>query len=1169
MLYIFVARLILVYYAVLGFRHTGLQISAALRLDYLTSLMRLPVSTVDNIPPGHTAATITLTASQVQDGISEKLCMLIQNVSLIISAIVVAFIYSWLLALVTVSGLVFVVVTYAITLRYIVKTWEQISESDREGAATASETISSIRMVAAYGSEKRLADTYRRSIDQAVISGRKLSWWVALQSALAFFAIYGTAALCFWWAVHLYVTRKITDVEVLLVVITSILTIVMSVGSISAPLSALGRAASAAGIIFAVIDAPKAQSEGTTITERFEENDIRLENVNFTYIGRPDQRVLKNVTLTFPCGKSTAIVGQSGSGKSTIVALIQRWYELGVGANEDPVINLLRNGHIKFGEHDLHELDLKWWRSRIGLVQQEPVLFNASIFENVCHGLIGTQWERESEDTKRVLVIRACEEAFAHDFISRLPHGYDTNCGDAGIHLSGGQRQRLAIARCIIKRPSIVILDEATSAIDVRGERKVQAALDRAARGRTTIVIAHNLSTIKKADNIIVLQKGMVVQQGSHDKLMKNRAGVYHRLLNAQRLSTGDDSGDRRSFAAYVDALDAKEWPACNATVSNDCLPLNSATSKTFRAMLIFGRMILEQRGGWYWYLFILLASAGAGAAFPVQSYLFAKLVSVFSYYGEYLIDETKFWCLMTVVLACCVGVCYFALGWTCNSVSFVRCHNIVAQYRSEYFENILRKPIAFFDEEDNSTGVLSARVANDPSQLQQLLGVNAASMLTCVFNVIGCVTISFYFSWRLSVVVVCTTTPIMIIAGFMRVRLERQFEKKTWKVFSDSSQFAVESIGAFRTVSALVMESFICERYERLLAAHVESALRSAMWTTLVFAFSDSVALLCMAFSLWYGGNLLSQYELWPFDYLVVYFAVVQGSLAAGQWLSFGPNIAQALGAMKRILSLRTNDQVEEGMPLESPNNEKGIEGPRIELKDVWFTYPTRNVSVLRGLNITVERNQFAAIVGASGSGKSSIISLLERFYRPQSGSISFDDQDISKIKLDTYRHAISLVSQESSIMTGTIRETILMGVDPQTVTDSDLDRVCREADLYDFVASFPLTYDTLVGQHGIALSGGQRQRLSIARALIRNPRLLLLDEATSNLDSETEKNIQKIFEATCQGRTMIVVAHRLATIQRADIIFVMSEGRVVEEGNHKDLLQNKGVYWQMVRIL
>ncbi|TVY47366.1 ABC transporter [Lachnellula occidentalis] len=1191
MVYLFAGRLVLDYVAFLGFRMVSLRISAAMRLAYMKALFAQPLSTLDVLPPGQTASIITITANVLQIGISEKFSTFIQSTTLVIAALVIAFLYSAILTLVTCSGLVFIATFYFGTVTYLVKGMKQVEHADRMSSAIASEAFGSIRMLAACGAEPIVSNRFAGWVKESRRRGLRLSPLVALQGSPVFFAIHATFALAFWYAIKMYLDFKMKGgVKEIIIVLMSIMMITLNIGSIATPLSAAAQAAGSASIFFTVIDAPRPRTGGVTEPDVSSQEDIVLENVNFAYPIRPDVKVLSDLSLRFPAGKLTAsasyiffigalafirngptnwpitqIVGASGSGKSTIVGLIERWYELNGNTTDNLLTLLFRTGTIKTCGTNLHDIDLKWWRRQIGLVQQEPFLFNDTIFNNVVYGLIGTEWENEPKERKKELVEQACQEAFADEFITRLPEGYETTVGDAGIKLSGGQRQRLAIARSIIKHPKILILDEATSAIDVRGEKIVQAALDKVSQGRTTITIAHRLSTIMKADNIVVLKKGRVVQQGTHDELLADSEGAYWALANAQHLSLGDEGENSEDWVDFEDpSLD-------NTTIDKFSVDIPAVTiseepefkKKGFLGS--FGLLFWEQRQHWPWYILMLLGSVGAGAAFPLQAFIFAKLISIFSYWGVYLQEQTNWWCLMFTILAIGVGVSHFMLGWASNTIAF----NITSTYRQEYFQNILLKPISYYDDEKNSVGALTARIATDPTQLQQLLGINMAFVLISVLNVVGCISMSFYFGWKLTLLTVVSSVPIILAAGFFRIRYETQFEKMNWTVFSESAKFATESIGAIRTVTSLTLESEICERYESLLNEHISKAFHKARFSTLVFAMSDSVSLLCMAFVMWYGGGLLASYQYWSFNYLVVYLAVIQGSISAGQWLSYGPNIAQAAAAANRIRGMRaTGDAERELSPLDftdQDEDEKGARGVKIELKNIWFQYPTRDVPVLTGVSMTIEKGQFAAIVGPSGCGKTSVISLLERFYRPQSGKILFRGLDINELSLSDYRKSLSLVAQEASLFDGTLRENILLGVDQDATEDETLYQACRNAEIHDFISSLPDGYDTEVGTKGVALSGGQKQRIAIARALIRNPRVLLLDEATSNLDSETEKSVQAVFEKTGKGRTMVVVAHRLATIQNADVIFVIGDGKVVEQGNHSMLLRKRGLYYQM----
>ncbi|KAF7949614.1 uncharacterized protein EAE97_003123 [Botrytis byssoidea] len=1177
--YLFIARWILSYISMFTFRLVGLRISAKLRLNYLKALFSLPVGVLDTLPSGQASNTITTTANTLQVGISEKLGTILQYLAMLITAIAIAFTYSWALTLVTSSVLLFVALVYGTVIPIVMKMSKNIEHADEKASGVAGEVFGSIRMIVACGSEDRTAKKYSGWVEESRKRTLKMSPWVGVQFSPLMFAIYATMALCFWFGFRLFSEGHLENVGTILIVLMSVVMVAMAVSQTAAPIMAAGKAATAATDFFAVIDTPRPDTSGLKEPEVSAREDITLNSVTFAYPSRPHVKVLDDLSMSFESGKITAIVGASGSGKSTIVGLLERWYNLEeqrivippsamkdekkdkkkgeeqtntpeeYDEKQDPVA---QSGIIACGNNELRSLDLRWWRTQIGLVQQEPFIFNDTIAKNVEYGLIGSEWELENAEMKRKLVIEACKEAFADEYITKLPLGYDTQVGDAGIKLSGGQRQRLAIARSIIKRPKILILDEATSAIDVRGEQIVQAALDKVSEGRTTITIAHRLSTIKKADKIVVLRKGKLVEEGTHEGLLSNPDGAYSALVNAQQLSLGDVYQEESNLVETMDPL------IRDMSVAEKEKEQKKAVAYKPKGLTrSLGLFLYEQRARSQWYLMLAIGAIAAGAAYPIQAYLFAQIISVFSLTGPRLKAATEHYALMFFVLGLGAGMAWFIMGYSSTIIS----GHITSTYRQEYFESILHKPIAFFDAEENSSGELTGRVANDPTQLQQLLGINMAMVLTAICNITGCIIIAFVFGWKLTCVVAFVALPLLICGSFYRIRYEIQFEKMNQAVFAESSKFAAEAISAFRTVTSLTLEDMICIRYEELLKWHVKGHAKKSRYSSIVFAASESLGLGCMALAFWYGGSLLASREYGPVNFFVVYIAIINGAESAGSLLSFGPNMAQASAAANRILSFRLPPKITGKSASQIQNIEGGV---KIELKNVWFKYPTRDVPIFTGLNITIKKGQFAALVGPSGCGKTSIVSLLERFYDVQKGKILCNDTDISELDIREYRKMISLVAQEPILFEGTIKENIYLGVDESTPEET-LHKVCRDAEIHDFIMSLPDGYNTNVGTKGVALSGGQKQRISIARALIRNPKILLLDEATSSLDSESEKLVQAAFERAATGRTMVVVAHRLATVQNADVIFVLGEGRVLEVGDHAALLRKKGVYYQM----
>ncbi|KAI2478315.1 MdlB ABC-type multidrug transport system ATPase and permease component [Pyrenophora tritici-repentis] len=1187
LVYLFIAKFLLSYISMLTIRISGLRISSALRLAYLRALFAQPVSVIDTISPGKVSTRITTSSNTVQLAISQQLAMLFQSLTFVIGCYVVAFIMSPLLTLVASTSLPFILVVYGALLPPFLRIHKITENYHDDASAMAFEMFSSIRIIVAFSAEAKLAKQHKDILDKAAKNERKAAPLMGLLMSPMMVGQYGTFAIAFWFGIKRYSEGKDDNVVTITIVLLSVMMAIMSFGRVVSPMIAIAKASSAATELFATIDALVPNTAGLKEPDITADSDITFHNVEFSYPSRPDVPILKGLNLVFEAGKVTAIVGPSGSGKSTIVGLVQRWYDLSgmtalvalepqvftsvsdaeashekkVRSNkseeEEPELGPnICTGNIKIGSTDLSQIDLKWWRSQIGLVQQEPFLFNDTIYNNVAFGLSGTNYEDSSKEEKERMVKEACQEAYAEEFIVKLPKGYDTLVGESGIKLSGGQRQRISIARSIIKQPSVLILDEATSAIDVRTERIVQQALDRASKGRTTIIIAHRLSTIRRADKIVVLRQGRLVEQGTHEELLKIDAGIYYGLVHAQDISMEAEHADDNTALEKIKSAPTEVIE--ERTVSSHTAETVDPEYKQQGLLGSFGRLIYEQRQHSILYVLTILGILASGAVYPLQAWIFSNIINVFTLPMTELVSKGNLWAGMFGVLAASTFLSYFCIGAACQLIAIA----VTLKYRQEYLNNIIRKRIAFFDDQGHSPGSLTAGLSSDTTQIQQLMATEMSLALVAVVNLVGCIIISFVYGWKLSLVSLFAALPLILAAGYLRVRLEMEFEKTNAKVFEDSSQFAAEAVGAFRTVLSLIMEDIIGNRYQKLLDSHITKAFSSARYSTIVFAASDSIELGVMALTFWYGGTLLASREYDNVDFFVIYQAIVQGAIAAGMFFSYAPNMAQATASANRIISMRplsTLDLVRY-LPLHQTS-----QGGSIEFQNVSFTYKSREVPVLSNLNLQVAPGQFAALVGASGCGKSTTISLLERFYDASNGRILFNGQDITSLDPSEYRKQISLVSQEPTLYQGTIRENIALSVD--AASDENIVKACRDAQIHEFITSLPNGYNQRLGPRGMSLSGGQKQRLSLARALLRKPKLLLLDEATSSLDSESEKLVQDAIErAALEGsKTVIAVAHRLATIQKADVIFVLGSGKVLEKGDHQSLLRKRGVYWQM----
>ncbi|KAJ0417263.1 P-loop containing nucleoside triphosphate hydrolase protein [Aspergillus carlsbadensis] len=1157
-LYLFALKFTLTYIYKVCFRYVGLQASSTLRLKYIRALFDQPVSKLDKMASGTVINAIISSSNTIQQSISDRLATLFQTVTLLITAYAIAFHYSWHLTLVVSSAILFIAICMSITTPILVRLLHGINEAEDKHMSIATDVFSSIRTVFSLNAERALTERYVHWVNEASRRGLKISVVGAVHLGLIFFGVYCSFSLAFWYGLRQFYYGNIDDVNTIITVFFSVLIAVMVMGQIAAPLMTISKAVGSTGSFFDVINSGERLHAGLKDPQVSSEEDIVFENVTFAYSSRPTLPVLRNFSARFQKGKTTALVGPSGSGKSTAMALIEAWYELPKQTG----------GGIYIGGQNLDQIDPRWWRSRVGMVQQEPFLFNDTIYNNICLGLLGSRWEDKANLVKWNLVVAACKEAYAHDFIQKLPSGYDTIVGEGGITLSGGQRQRLAIARSIVSKPSVLILDEATSSIDIHSERIVQAALDRVGKNCTTIVIAHRLSTIRKADHIIVMKQGSNIEEGAHIELM-GKNGLYKNLVDAQRIST--DSGGIEQVDNRLLGHEGEEQfePLPNGTDNGKDGPTSdSGAEMRFSLLQGVSNILAAQKGHWSLFVLAVIGAIGAGVGFSIQSWLFAKLIDTFRYIGQDLLDAADFWALMFFILALGMGACYSMIGYSSNSISM----HVGSVARKDYFANIIQNPIPYFDKEENASGSVASRLSSDTKQLQEFCGIPSAFPMISALNVTGCMIIAFIYGWKLSAVGVIAVMPILATAAYLRVRYELQLESLNAGVYADSSKFISEAVRAFRTVSALTMEDFILNRYTKLLGEQRINATRKSWFSSIVFAFSESMEFLAMALSFWYGGQLLASREYDPVDFFVVFIAIIQAAASVGIFFSFGPDIAQTRASVERILT-----EGADAKQLQS--NENGVslaDGPiHLEFLRVSFQYASRTSPTLEDLSLRINGGKFVAFVGPSGCGKSTLISLLERFYEPTYGKITFGGRDLKSLNVCSYRRRIALVSQEPKLFEGSIRENLLLGLDiSPKEAETEIIQACRDAEIHEFVASLPDGYSTELGINAqVSLSGGQKQRLCIARALMRSPSLLLLDEATSSLDSESERVIQNSLERLASKRNMIIVAvaHRLATIQKADCIYVFREGtgkegsRIVEQGTHQELLEKKELYFQM----